>query len=580
MPGRIPQSFINDLIERVDIVEVIDSRVSLKRAGKNLQALCPFHEEKTPSFSVNSEKQFYYCFGCGATGTSLRFLMEYERLEFVEAIETLARIAGVEVPREAGLRKPVDTDLYEILSSADRYYRSVIRDHALSGNAIEYLRDRGVTGVAARDFGIGFAPAGWDGLKSALAQFPENKLVDAGLLVRNDAGRVYDRFRERITFPIRDTRGRVVGFGGRVLGDEKPKYLNSPETEVFQKSRELYGLFEARRALRELPRLLVVEGYMDVVALAQHGVPNVVATLGTATSHAHFEKLFRYTREIVCCFDGDSAGRAAAWKSLSSAFPVLHEGRQLRFMFVGEGDDPDTLIRSEGDAKFKQLVEASVSAGDYFFKEIGTGLDLSSMDARARLADLALPLIGKLPNGLYRRMMVERLSQEAQISIAAIEKKVGVSFQTRPNQSTTVPRESKIARKLMGYLLHQPAIAEDLSPEIREELFAASSGTLFSELLKRVLEKNLTDTSTILASFVGEPTHEVMVGLTTTTPSLAGAALQNEFIDGVYRFLEERSRDAHRALARDLHEDDSSARLAVYWKARRATDSGNVSETP
>ena len=580
MPGRIPQSFINDLIERVDIVEVIDSRVSLKRAGKNLQALCPFHEEKTPSFSVNSEKQFYYCFGCGATGTSLRFLMEYERLEFVEAIETLARIAGVEVPREAGLQRPVDTDLYEILSSADRYYRSVIRDHALSGNAIEYLRDRGVTGVAARDFGIGFAPAGWDGLKSALAQFPENKLVDAGLLVRNDAGRVYDRFRERITFPIRDTRGRVVGFGGRVLGDEKPKYLNSPETEVFQKSRELYGLFEARRALRELPRLLVVEGYMDVVALAQHGVPNVVATLGTATSHAHFEKLFRYTREIVCCFDGDSAGRAAAWKSLSSAFPVLHEGRQLRFMFVGEGDDPDTLIRSEGDAKFKQLVEASVSAGDYFFKEIGTGLDLSSMDARARLADLALPLIGKLPNGLYRRMMVERLSQEAQISIAAIEKKVGVSFQTRPNQSTTVPPESKIARKLMGYLLHQPAIAEDLSPEIREELFAASSGTLFSELLKRVLEKNLTDTSTILASFVGEPTHEVMVGLTTTTPSLAGAALRNEFIDGVYRFLEERSRDAHRALARDLHEDDSSARLAVYWKARRATDSGNVSETP
>ena len=580
MPGRIPHSFINDLIERVDIVEVIDSRVSLKRAGKNLQALCPFHEEKTPSFSVNSEKQFYYCFGCGATGTSLRFLMEYERLEFVEAIETLARIAGVEVPREAGLQKPVDTDLYEILSSADRYYRSVIRDHALSGNAIEYLRDRGVTGVAARDFGIGFAPAGWDGLKSALAQFPENKLVDAGLLVRNDAGRVYDRFRERITFPIRDTRGRVVGFGGRVLGDEKPKYLNSPETEVFQKSRELYGLFEARRALRELPRLLVVEGYMDVVALAQHGVPNVVATLGTATSHAHFEKLFRYTREIVCCFDGDSAGRAAAWKSLSSAFPVLHEGRQLRFMFVGEGDDPDTLIRSEGEAKFNQLVEASVSAGDYFFKEIGSGLDLSSMDARARLADLALPLIGKLPNGLYRRMMVERLSQEAQISIAAIEKKVGVSFQTRPNQSTTVPPESKIARKLMGYLLHQPAIAEDLSPEIRKELFAASSGTLFSELLKRVLEKNLTDTSTILASFVGEPAHEVMVGLTTTTPSLAGAALRNEFIDGVHRFIDERSRDAHRALARDLREDDSSERLAVYWKARRATDSGNDFETP
>ncbi|SUZ62417.1 uncharacterized protein METZ01_LOCUS15271 [marine metagenome] len=578
MPGRIPQSFINDLIERVDIVEVIDSRVSLKRTGKNLQALCPFHEEKTPSFSVNPEKQFYYCFGCGATGTSLRFLMEYERLEFVEAIETLARIAGVEIPREAGVQKQVDTDLYEILSLADHYYRSVIRDHGLSGNAVKYLKERGVTGVIARDFGIGFAPAAWDGLKSALVQFPENKLVDAGLLVRNDAGRVYDRFRERITFPIRDTRGRVVGFGGRVLGDEKPKYLNSPETEVFQKSRELYGLFEARRALRELPRLLVVEGYMDVVALAQHGVPNVVATLGTATSQAHFEKLFRYTREVVCCFDGDSAGRTAAWKALSSAFPVLHEGRQLRFMFVAEGDDPDTLIRSEGEAKFNQLVEASVSAGDYFFKEIGSGLDLSSIDARARLADAALPLIEKLPDGLYRRMMVERLSQEAKISIAAIEKRVGISFRARPSQSTTAPPESKIARKLMSYLLHEPTIAKDLSQETRDELFASDNDTLVAEMLRRVLEKNLTDTGTLLASFVGEPAHQLMVELASTPPSLVGTALENEFVDGVHRFLEERTRDAHRALARGLQEDDSSERLAVYWKARSETDSGNVSE--
>ncbi len=580
MPGRIPQSFINDLIERVDIVEVIDSRVSLKRTGKNLQALCPFHEEKTPSFSVNPEKQFYYCFGCGATGTSLRFLMEYERLEFVEAIETLAKIAGVEVPREAGLQKQVDTDLYEILSLADHYYRTVIRDHDLSAKAIEYLKERGVTGITARDFGIGFAPAAWDGLKSALAQFPDNKLVDAGLLVRNDSGRIYDRFRERITFPIRDTRGRVVGFGGRVLGDEKPKYLNSPETEVFQKSRELYGLFEARRALRELPRLLVVEGYMDVVALAQHGVPNVVATLGTATSQVHFEKLFRYTREVVCCFDGDSAGRSAAWKALSSAFPALQEGRQLRFMFVGEGEDPDSLIRSQGEAKFRQLVEGSISAGDYFFREVGSGLDLSSIDARARLADAALPLIGKLPDGLYRRMMVERLSQEAQISIAAIEKRVGTSFRTRPSQTTAAPPESKIARKLMSYFLHEPTIADDLPQEIQEALFAGAGDTLLAELIKRASDQNLMDTGTLLASFVGEPAHQLMVELASAPPSLMGAALQNEFVEGIHRFLEERTRDTHRALARDLREDDSSERLAVYWRARNETDAGNVSEMP
>ncbi|MCH2335703.1 MAG: DNA primase [Pseudomonadales bacterium] len=580
MPGRIPQSFINDLIERVDIVEVIDSRVSLKRAGKNLQALCPFHEEKTPSFSVNPEKQFYYCFGCGATGTSLRFLMEYEGLEFVDAVETLAQIAGVEVPREAGSRKQIDTDLYEILSSADRYYRSALRDPKLSGKAVEYLQSRGINGVTARDFGIGFAPAGWDGLKQALTRFPESKLIEAGMLVRNDAGRVYDRFRERITFPIRDTRGRVVGFGGRVLGDEKPKYLNSPETEVFQKSRELYGLFEARRALRELPRLLVVEGYMDVVALAQHGIPNAVATLGTATGQTHYEKLFRYTREIVCCFDGDSAGRGAAWKALSSAFPVLQEGRQLRFMFVGDGEDPDTLIRSEGEAKFNQHIEASISAGDYFFREIASGLDLTSMDARARLADLALPLIGKLPDGLYRRMMVERLSREAQISIAAIEKRVGVSFRARTGESVAGPPESKISRKLASYLVHEPTIAEGLSAAMGKELIAISGDTLLSLLLRRVLEQNLTDTSTLLASFVGEPEHDVMVGLTASTPSLSGEALKNEFIDGVRRFLEERNRDIYRSLAQDLHDDDSSERLAVYWKARRERDTGNVSETP
>ena len=510
----------------------------------------------------------------------LSWRVSWRRLEFVDAVETLAQIAGVEVPREAGSRKQIDTDLYEILSSSDRYYRSALRDPKLSGKAVEYLQSRGINGVTARDFGIGFAPAGWEGLKKALTRFPESKLIEAGMLIRNDAGRVYDRFRERITFPIRDTRGRVVGFGGRVLGNEKPKYLNSPETEVFQKSRELYGLFEARRALRELPRLLVVEGYMDVVALAQHGIPNAVATLGTATGQTHYEKLFRYTREIVCCFDGDSAGRGAAWKALSSAFPVLQEGRQLRFMFVGDGEDPDTLVRSEGEAKFNQHVEASISAGDYFFREIASGLDLTSMDARARLADLALPLIGKLPDGLYRRMMVERLSREAQISIAAIEKRVGVSFRARTGESVAGPPESKISRKLASYLVHEPTIAEGLSAAMGKELIAISGDTLLSLLLRRVLEQNLTDTSTLLASFVGEPEHDVMVGLTASTPSLSGEALKNEFIDGVRRFLEERNRDIYRSLAQDLHDDDSSERLAVYWKARSERDTGNVSETP
>ena len=357
MAGRIPQSFINDLIDRLDIVDVVGSRVQLKKAGKNYSGLCPFHDEKTPSFSVSPDKQFFHCFGCQESGTALTFIMKFDRLEFIEAIEQTAKQLGLTVPREGGggrSHRPPDAGVLRVLDSAAQYFRGALRHAPV---AIDYLKQRGLTGEIARDFGVGYAPAGWQNLSDHLNHESPDLLLKAGLATTNDKGRQYDRFRDRIMFPIRDTRGRVIGFGGRVLtGDDGPKYLNSPETEVFNKSQELYGLFEVRRALRQVEEVIVVEGYMDVVALAQHGVANAVATLGTASGEPHFRKLYRNTPKVVCCFDGDAAGRKAAWRALENALGVLDEHRQLYLAFLPDGEDPDSLIRKQGKKGFLQFI--------------------------------------------------------------------------------------------------------------------------------------------------------------------------------------------------------------------------------
>ena len=413
MPGRIPQSFINDLLQRIDIVDLIDTRVKLTKAGKSYKACCPFHQEKTPSFNVNPERGFYKCFGCGASGTAITFLMDHDRMEFVEAIEALAAIAHVEVPREGGgpVERP-DAGLYELLAQAAKLYRNALREHP---EAIDYLKERGLDGKTAARFGIGFAPQGWDYLKTRIEADPD-KMIAAGLVARNDAGRTYDRFRERIMFPIRDSRGRVVAFGGRLMPDagDGPKYLNSPETSVFHKARELYGLYEARHAVQRgggLDRLIVVEGYMDVVALAQNGITNAVATLGTAVGSEHFERLYRNTSEVVCCFDGDRAGRQAAWRALEASLPSLRGGRQCKFVFLPDGEDPDSLVRSEGRAHLEEQVLASKPAGDYLVDSLSEGLDLTSMDARARLCELAKPHVSRMPRGVLRRLLVDRLAR-------------------------------------------------------------------------------------------------------------------------------------------------------------------------
>ena len=420
MAGLIPQSFIDDLLNRTDIVDVVSSRVQMKKAGKNYTACCPFHKEKTPSFSVSPDKQFYYCFGCGAGGNALGFIMDHDNLDFPQAVEELAKAAGMEIPREEGgrshkPRQPTDSPLYPLLTAAADYYRQSLKSHPARKVAVEYLKGRGLTGEIARDFGLGFAPPGWDNLFKHLSNdtLQQKAMIDAGLLVENaETGKRYDRFRDRVMFPIRDSRGRIIAFGGRVLGDDKPKYLNSPETPVFHKGQELYGLFEARKFNRSLDEIIVVEGYMDVIALAQQGLRNAVATLGTATSEEHMKRLFRVVPSVLFCFDGDQAGRNAAWRALEATLSCLQDGRRARFLFLPEGEDPDTLVRSEGTDAFKARINQHAQPlADYFFQQLTEEADPRSLEGKAHMVTLAAPLIDKVPGANLRTLMRQRLTE-------------------------------------------------------------------------------------------------------------------------------------------------------------------------
>jgi DNA primase len=475
MAGRIPQQFIDDLLARTDIVEVIDSRVPLKKAGREYTACCPFHSEKTPSFTVSPVKQFYHCFGCGAHGSAITFLMEYERLEFVDAIEELASRAGLSVPREGG-DEPFKQrqDLYGVMEEAAKYYRQQLKH---SQPAVDYLKSRGLTGQIAGDFGIGYAPPGWDNLIKALGtkSITSDTLNDAGLVIKKDGGGFYDRFRHRIMFPIRDRRGRVIAFGGRAIGDDNPKYLNSPENALFHKGQELYGLYEARKSVRQLERLIVVEGYMDVVSLAQFEVRNVVATLGTATTVEHLERLFRVITEVVFCFDGDRAGRKAAWRALTQALPLIREGRQIKFLFLPEGEDPDTVVRKEGAAGFDQRLSTALPLSEFLLEGLATNLDLSSIDSRALLVERAKPLIRKIPTGVYRQMLVAKLGEIVRVDseklstliISNSSEKSLHQSQRQQNQPLSV---AKPVAKAIRMLLEQIQLGETVDSETLQQL--------------------------------------------------------------------------------------------------------------
>ncbi len=513
MAGRIPKQFIDELLTRSDIVDVIDSYVPLKKAGKDYKACCPFHEEKTPSFTVSVDKQFYHCFGCGAHGSAIGFLMDYEHMSFVEAVEDLAARAGLKVPKEAGVFSGPDkdngADLLGLLREAERFYRQQLREHPRAGQVVEYLKGRGITGEIAHEFGLGFAPDGWDNLLQALGKDDASReaLARAGLAVKKESGGYYDRFRDRVMFPIEDHRGRVVAFGGRGIDKGEPKYLNSPETPLFHKGRELYGLFHAREAIKRENRVLVVEGYMDVVALAQFGVDFAVATLGTATTRDHLERLFRHAPEVIFCFDGDRAGREAAWRALDNALPALREGWQASFLFLPEGEDPDSLVRKEGKDAFLVRLKTAIPLPEYLFDNLMRQVDMNRMDGRARLVELARPLLSKMPQGVLRQMMLDRLAELSRMDVGKLPVSSGntepaSSFRPAMRGSSSGPQEPpSIVRRAIALMLQQPALAQKLSNESELADLDLPGMPLFLELYGMLKDAPTMNTAAIIESF-------------------------------------------------------------------------------
>ncbi|HEY0768028.1 MAG TPA: DNA primase [Steroidobacteraceae bacterium] len=492
--GRIPQNFIDELIARADIVELIGARVQLKKAGREYKACCPFHNEKTPSFWVSPEKQFYHCFGCGKHGTVLSFLMDHDHMAFPEAVEELATRLGLEVPHEGGVdsgARRADEPLFELMARAARFYAQGL---ARDARARDYVAQRGLAPETIERFMIGYAPNSWNEVLRSLgaADADRRRLADAGLIVERERGQVrdgerhYDRFRDRIMFPIRDGRGRVIAFGGRIIDAGEPKYLNSPETVLFHKGRELYGIYETRRARPNLTRLVVVEGYMDVVRLHQAGVDYALATLGTATTPEHFRRIFRLVPAVVFAFDGDRAGRAAAWRALQQALPEAREGREIRFLFLPEGQDPDTLVGAEGREAFEQRLQSAVPLSEYLVQELSQQSELSHADGRARFAENARPLFARVPQGVYRELLLERLAEVVGLAPQRLQElwtsgrnimptsaaPAAPSRRRRARTATGAGRGS-LVRQAIVRLLHYPGIAGEVSLAERAGLDAS-----------------------------------------------------------------------------------------------------------
>ena len=464
----IPQSFIQDLLNRVDIVDVVERYVPLKRAGANYVACCPFHSEKSPSFTVSQTKQFYHCFGCGAHGTAIGFMIEYSGMGFIDAVKDLAQTAGMQVP-ETKFEKPRNKteegdDLHEVMLKAAQYYRQQLKE---APRAIEYLKKRGMSGEVAKEFGVGYAPPAWQNLQAAFTDYNAKSLVAAGLVIQSDEGKRYDRFRDRIMFPIVDTRGHIIGFGGRVLDQGEPKYLNSPETALFEKGRELYGLYQGRRAIRDAGCVVVVEGYMDVVALAQHGVGYAVATLGTATTPTHVQKLLRQAEQVVFCFDGDNAGRRAAWRALENSLEQLVDGKQLSFLFLPQGEDPDTYVRKFGKETFEKMLRDAKPLSQFLLDELKSQVDIQTPEGRAKLLQEAAPRIKQVAAPLLSLMLRKQLAQVAGITQqeldAQFQIKSGAPAAPAPPRQPSRERQS-LARNLIEMAMLHPKFAHDVDP--------------------------------------------------------------------------------------------------------------------
>ena len=534
MAGLIPSVFIDDLLTRVDVVDLIDSYLPLKKTGSNYVARCPFHTEKTPSFSVSRRKQFYHCFGCGASGNAIGFLMDYSHLNFVEAVEDLASFVGIDVPREESVTTPLIgkqdlASLYAVQQQVAKFYAQQLRDSNNDGLAVQYFKDRGVSGEVARDFLLGYAPDQWHLLAD---QFDTGLLKKAGLLIAKEDGRSYDRFRGRIMFPIRDRRGRVVAFGARVLGDALPKYLNSPETPVFHKSNEVYGLYELLEKKGRPAQILLVEGYMDVIALAQFGLRNAVATLGTAPTRAHFDLLFRFTAEIILCFDGDEAGLKAAWRAIEAGLPCLKDGRHIRVMLLPEKEDPDSLIRREGVDAFLARLAAASPLSDYFFSRLSGALDLQTLEGRAALMVKAKAYLKTLPSGYFREMMVGRLNEQVEHVSLDLE-----SEGTRRRRDISKEKVTP-ARTANALLLQNPELAQSQFLKDGVDLSLDSPGlNLLRKVLSVIAKKPELTTGGLLENFRGELEEGQVRALVQVPVLVPESVLEVEFAGAVRRLV-------------------------------------------
>jgi DNA primase len=556
MAGRIPQAFLDDIVARSDIVDVIGARVPLKKSGREFKANCPFHNEKSPSFWVSPDKQFYHCFGCGAHGTVIGFLMQYEKMDFVDAVADLAQRAGMELPREAlGSRDTGSVDLHVLMSQAARFFEQNLADNP---RAQEYLQARGIDAKTSTNFALGYGPDSWDALLNRFGteEDERRRLLQVGLIIERDtrggerAAGFYDRFRDRLMFPIRDSRGRVIGFGGRIIDKGEPKYLNSPETPLFHKGRELYGLYEARQAHADFKRLMIVEGYMDVVRLHQAGITYAVATLGTATTQEHLNKIFRMTSELVFCFDGDRAGRQAAWRALENALPLARDGREFKFMFLPEGHDPDTLVAEEGRDAFEGRLKTALPLSEYLVQQLKLELDLEHLDGRAKLKALAAPLFARMPEGVLRELLADRLAAEIRMPASKLKEYL---FTDNPKRSAAAPTEPSVPRRsrnssgrgnllsqAITLVLHHPAAARSVTgTEALGSLDRPGVGVL-KELLEQAAAMPQPNTAMLLERWRERPEYGRLSELAITEPMVAEAqGMTKELQMAVEKLLEE-----------------------------------------
>ncbi|HVY07991.1 MAG TPA: DNA primase [Burkholderiales bacterium] len=584
----IPQSFIQELLNRVDIVDVVESYVPLKRAGANYAARCPFHSEKSPSFTVSQTKQFYHCFGCGAHGTAISFLMEHQGMGFIDAVKDLAGRVGMVVPEQLPDPKRKEKieaagDLTDVMSTAAQFYKSQLRS---SDKAVAYLKNRGLTGEIAARYGLGYAPEGWQGLEAVFPDYQAKSLTEAGLVIASEEGRRYDRFRDRVMFPIHNQRGAIIGFGGRVIDQGEPKYLNSPETPLFEKGRELYGLFQARSAIRDAGRVVVVEGYMDVVALAQYGIGYAVATLGTATTPWQVQKLLRQTDNVIYCFDGDAAGRRAAWRALENSLSQLQDGKNLRFLFLPAEHDPDSYVRANGQEAFAALLDSAPPLSEILVQELTSRVDMRTAEGRAKFLQEAKPLVKQVAAPMLSMMLRKQIAQLAGITQAELDG----SFEIKSISRARAPerREStkpSLVRALIEMLAFQPALAAMADIDgLRENADLVSDGLPQSELalLERVLElcAGRNDMGNIAEHFRGtgfELSFREIETASLKWESLTPEAIQAEFEAAWARLLE---RFRHVRITALLEKSKRESWTSAEKEEFRRLQQGTVNETP